>query len=642
MMLSDDGLRLDPKKFRFFFAALFVLLLVMIWTGSFIALKAVRENLKVSLKNRIEADSLVLEDHASRTLDAVTARLESMLPLTTEDTIRIEALSVDVLRQIVSEDRIVRSLSLVDPSGKVVASSSPGNLGITLPKDFLPTPLLSSVRPTTHFGPVLPYRDLQQAVQAPMQKNEDMRFWIAAMPVNVESQIYQWILTVNLSLFSNLWSRTDRDESTEIALLDYAGNRIITHHPLDSVNQTNLIQSIIAKVQDSQRGYFEFENGRPIMVAYRASTDHPIILATVGDVDVYLGDHADEQNMLLLAAVIITSLLSVLMLLFYRWYLRYEISVIEMSNQSRAIGAHLMVSESDIGGRITAANKIFLKVSGYELRELIGKNHRMLNSGMYTKDYYSNLWQTITAGKIWKGTFRNRNKSGGYYWVNATIVPYKDAWGKVSRFVGFYSDITDAVSHSEKFEHERRLREDLSRINQELITDANTDELTGVANRRSFAAFADQLLKSSTELTYPVSLMMLDLDFFKRVNDTHGHQAGDVVLKTLADRWKSQIRTSDMLARLGGEEFCVLLHNATSAQAKLVADKLLAITSSSPIPYLDGSGCTIDIPIAVSIGLACADNAKGILVDDLLRLADVALYEAKHAGRNRLIIKRMD
>ena len=642
MMLSDDGLRLDPKKFRFFFAALFVLLLVMIWTGSFIALKAVRENLKVSLKNRIEADSLVLEDHASRTLDAVTARLESMLPLTTEDTIRIEALSVDVLRQIVSEDRIVRSLSLVDPSGKVVASSSPGNLGITLPKDFLPKPLLSSVRATTHFGPVLPYRDLQQAVQAPMQKNEDMRFWIAAMPVNVESQIYQWILTVNLSLFSNLWSRTDRDESTEIALLDYAGNRIITHHPLDSVNQTNLIQSIIAKVQDSQRGYFEFENGRPIMVAYRASTDHPIILATVGDVDVYLGDHADEQNMLLLAAVIITSLLSVLMLLFYRWYLRYEISVIEMSNQSRAIGAHLMVSESDIGGRITAANKIFLKVSGYELRELIGKNHRMLNSGMYTKDYYSNLWQTITAGKIWKGTFRNRNKSGGYYWVNATIVPYKDAWGKVSRFVGFYSDITDAVSHSEKFEHERRLREDLSRINQELITDANTDELTGVANRRSFAAFADQLLKSSTELTYPVSLMMLDLDFFKRVNDTHGHQAGDVVLKTLADRWKSQIRTSDMLARLGGEEFCVLLHNATSAQAKLVADKLLAITSSSPIPYLDGSGCTIDIPITVSIGLACADNAKGILVDDLLRLADVALYEAKHAGRNRLIIKRMD
>lgn len=642
MMLSDDGLRLDPKKFRFFFAALFVLLLVMIWTGSFIALKAVRENLKVSLKDRIEADSLVLEDHASRTLDAVTARLESMLPLTTEDTIRAKALSVDVLRQIVSEDRIVRSLSLVDPSGKVVASSSPGNLGITLPKDFLPKPLLSSVRATTHFGPVLPYRDLQQAVQAPMQKNEDMKFWIAAMPVNVESQIYQWILTVNLSLFSNLWSRTDSDESTEIALLDYAGNKIIAHHPLDSVNQTNLIQSIIAKVQDSQRGYFEFENGRPIMVAYRASTDHPIILAIVGDVDVYLGDHADEQNMLLLAAVIITVLLSVLMLLFYRWYLRYEISVIEMSNQSRAIGAHLMVSESDIGGRITAANKIFLKVSGYELRELIGKNHRMLNSGMYTKDYYSNLWQTITAGKIWKGTFRNRNKSGGYYWVNATIVPYKDAWGKVSRFVGFYSDITDAVSHSEKFEHERRLREDLSRINQELITDANTDELTGVANRRSFAAFADQLLKSSTELTYPVSLMMLDLDFFKRVNDTHGHQAGDVVLKTLTDRWKSQIRTSDMLARLGGEEFCVLLHNATSSQAKLVADKLLAITSSAPISYSDGSGRRIDIPITVSIGLACADNAKGILVDDLLRLADVALYEAKHAGRNRLIIKRMD
>lgn len=642
MLLRDDGLNIDPKRFRFFFVSFFVILLIMIWSGSFIALKAVRENLIISLKDRIEADTLVLEDHASRALDTVTARLESMLPLTTEDTIRVEALSVELLRQIVIEDRIVRSLSLIDPSGRVIASSNPGNLGITFPEHLLPAPRFLSNRPTVQFGSVLPYRDLQQAIQHPNDKHEDMQFWIAAMPVRIDSKIYQWVLTVNLSLFTNLWSRTDKDESTEIVLLDYAGKKIVSHHSLHALNQSTLIQLIIERVQARQRGFFELQQSQPIMVAYRASSDHPIILAIIGDVDIYLGDHDEEQNMLLVVAIALTVLLSVLMLFFYRWYLRYEVSVIEMSNQSRAIGAHLMVSESDIAGRITAANTIFLKVTGYELPELIGKNHRILNSGLYSKEYYTHIWQTITAGNIWKGTFRNRNKSGGYFWVNATIVPYKDAWGKVSRFVGFYSDITDAVSHSEKFEHERRLREDLARINQELITDANTDVLTGVANRRSFATFANQLLQSSTELTYPVSLMMLDLDFFKRVNDTHGHQAGDVVLKTLADRWKSQIRASDMLARLGGEEFCVLLHNATSAQAKLVADKLLAITSSSAVPYSDATGRTIRIPITVSIGLACADNAKGLLVDDLLRMADAALYEAKHAGRNRIIVKRMN
>ena len=446
---------------------------------------------------------------------------------------------------------------------------------------------------------------------------------------------------VNLSLFSNLWERTDNNISTEITLLNYQAERIVSHHQLMIMDAESLYQQVIERVQERQRGTFEFLQGRPLLVSYRGSSDHPVVLATIGDVDAYLGEHVAEQNRFVLAAFVLTLLLSVVMLALYRWYLRYEQSVIEMSNQSIAIGAHLMVSESDVGGRIIDVNKSFLRASGFERQDVLGQNHRMFNSGMYSRDYYDKLWQTISSGNIWKGTFRNKHKNGGYYWVNATIVPYRDAWGKVSRYVAFYTDITDAVSHSEKFEHERRLREDLARINQELVSDANTDALTGVANRRAFAAFADQLLKTSSELTYPVSVMMLDLDHFKRVNDDFGHQAGDEVLQELTRRWQSQIRSSDLLARLGGEEFCVLLHNATSAQAKIVANKLLNITAAQPVRCHDAKGQVVDIPMTASIGLVATDIVKGLLMDDLLRVADAALYEAKHAGRNRVVARRL-
>ena len=638
---SQNGFQIEPKKFRLFFVVLYLLLMILIWSVSLIGLRVVKENLVNSLKERIESDTLVLEDHASRSLDTVTARLESLIPVTNEDALRVQALSTEFLRQIVFEDRIIRSLSLVDPSGKIVASSTADNLGVTLAKDILPDPVFRGGMSSVQYGRVYPFRDLYQ-LGTPNPSNDSNRFWVTSLAVKVGQADYQWVAAVNLSLFSNLWERTDNNLSTEITLLNYQAERIVSHHQLTSFDAESLFKLIIDKVQERQRGTFELDQERPILVSYRGSSDHPVVLATIGDVDVYIGEHVSEQNRFVLAASVLTLLLSVVMLALYRWYLRYEQSVIEMSNQSRAIGAHLLVSESDVSGRIIDVNKSFLKASGFERQEVLGQNHRMFNSGIYSREYYEQLWQTITSGNIWKGTFRNKHKNGGYYWVNTTIVPYRDAWGKVSRYVAFYTDITDAVSHSEKFEHERRLREDLARINQELVSDANTDVLTGVANRRAFAAFADQLLKTSAELTYPVSVMMMDIDHFKRVNDGFGHQAGDEVLQELTKRWQSQIRSSDLLARLGGEEFCVLLHNATSAQAKIVANKLLNITSAQPVRCHDAKGRLVDIPMTVSIGLVGTDTVRGLLMDDLLRMADVALYEAKHAGRNRVVAKRLN
>lgn len=187
-------------------------------------------------------------------------------------------------------------------------------------------------------------------------------------------------------------------------------------------------------------------------------------------------------------------------------------------------------------------------------------------------------------------------------------------------------------------DHERRLRQTLASINRKLLDELHTDDLTGLHNRRSFDRFIDSILHSETFRLKPLSVVMLDLDRFKAVNEAYGHSGGDQMLKALARRWKSMIRGSDLLARLGGEEFCLVLPNTTLAQAGLVAEKIRAATHAMPIEIAYKSG-VVPARITISMGVATADDIAVLNIQDLLNLADHALYEAKHAGRN-LIVKR--
>ena len=466
---------------------------------------------------------------------------------------------------------------------------------------------------------------------------------MVSSPVRVDGAVYHWVAALNVGLFLNLWDRTSNDASTAITIYDYSGQVIATNRELAGVDQTALGAEILVQVKQRLRGYFDYGSRDPIMVSYRGSSDHSVILAVVGDPAVLMRQHSASLGQYYWAAGVLSLLLVLITGILYRWYIRYEISVSELSNQAKAMGAHLIISESDPGGRIVGVNDAFLAVSGYSREELIGKNHRMFNSGMYAKSFYTELWESLSAGKIWKGTFRNINKARRYYWVQVTIVPFTDAWGKISRYVALYTDITDAIVQSEKFLRERRLREELTRINRELVNDTNTDTLTGIANRRAFASFSDQIIKNTHHSAYPVSALMIDLDFFKTVNDSFGHEAGDIVLWELARRWSTAVRTSDMLARVGGEEFCVLLHNSNSAQAVIVAEKIRAITSGQPVYYEDpATKRTVEIPITVSIGVATADSLREVVMDELLRVADAALYEAKHAGRYRVVARKLD
>jgi diguanylate cyclase (GGDEF)-like protein len=166
----------------------------------------------------------------------------------------------------------------------------------------------------------------------------------------------------------------------------------------------------------------------------------------------------------------------------------------------------------------------------------------------------------------------------------------------------------------------------------EIYRMTTVDGLTQVFNRRYFEDAIERELSRSRRYTRPLSLVLLDIDHFKKINDTHGHLAGDSALKELCQRLKPRIRTTDLLARYGGEEFAVVLPATDRVGALQVAEVLRALVESAPFTHDD-----IAIPATISLGVAEVDLANVGKADELIKRADANLYEAKRSGRNRAV-----
>lgn len=633
--------KVEPLKFRVIFAISLISALAVIWSVYFVGTKYVQESAVKALKQLVQSESIILEDHLSRTLDVVTARLRFATAFTNEQSLKDERLRGDRLHELIQEDRAIRSLSLADDQGRIVASSNPRNLGVMMPLGDLPDKSTSANGLTSaSFGNLFEYRDIFE-INTATPNNNGLRFWLVSMPVNVGGRIYHWIATVNVGIFENLWKRIDQDPTTEIAIYDYKGKRISAHHGEITETTNGFGAELLENVSRADLGFFESKSNPNLLAAYRSSAEHPAILTVVGDQSRLITTLRDDRHQAMFYAIAGSLVVVLLMAGLFRWYVSYEKSLTELSNQITAAGAHLMISESSRDGKILWANPLFLQTTGYQLNEIQGENHRIFNSGLYPRSFYHEMWSSISSGKIWSGTFRNRNKAGEFFWVKTTVIPFLDPWKKVSRYVALYTDITEAIRTSEQVDHERSLRKELSEKNRELAVDANTDPLTGVPNRRAFEAFRKTALEQTRLKTQPISVLMLDLDKFKAVNDTYGHAAGDQVLQEVTRRWSKQIRASDILARLGGEEFTVLLPQTTMAQAELVAEKFRDVISRAPITLDLGDGKQIALDVTVSIGLASTDRITDDAgLDALMSQADDALYQAKHQGRNQVVPHR--
>lgn len=271
---------------------------------------------------------------------------------------------------------------------------------------------------------------------------------------------------------------------------------------------------------------------------------------------------------------------------------------------------------TDRMGRIVYANPVFERMTGYGGADLAGCTPAVLKSGLHEADFYRGLWSALFAGREFRALFANRRKNGELYYEDKIIRPLYDAEGKVTYYVSFGRDATERALEFRKLSHA-----------------ATHDSLTDLPNRSLFLDRLGQALRQAARRRDEVTLAILDLDRFKEANTRHGHLGGDAVLQAVAARSSACIREADTVARIGGDEFAIILVGTGRADAARVLAKVAA-ANASPVQY-EGN----EIDSSVSIGAACYPDDAGE-PDTLRRHADDAMYAAKAAGGNRCVFYR--
>lgn len=266
---------------------------------------------------------------------------------------------------------------------------------------------------------------------------------------------------------------------------------------------------------------------------------------------------------------------------------------------------------ADTNNRIVEVNPAFTALTGYARNEVLGRNPRLLASGKQDRGFYADMWKSLTELGYWEGELWSRRKDGVAYLEKLLIYTLKDVRGRVVNRIGVFSDITQSKQEQETVAHQ-----------------AQHDFLTNLPNRLLFRDRFKQQLAWARRNSRKFAVMYIDLDRFKPVNDTLGHQMGDLLLIAVANRLRSQVREVDTVSRFGGDEFAILVSDvmAQNDVAKL-ADKILAALSQPFI--LDGH----TINTSGSLGIAMYPD-DGSDMETILGKADAAMYKAKHSGSN--------
>jgi len=269
-----------------------------------------------------------------------------------------------------------------------------------------------------------------------------------------------------------------------------------------------------------------------------------------------------------------------------------------------------IITDSNIN--IIRTNKAFTKITGYTAKEVVNKKPDIIKSGYHPQKFYDDMWRTIYREGSWKGEVWNKKKDGTTFITAASMVSVKDDKGKIVYFIGTFHDI------SQKKKTENKLR-----------YLALYDPLTGLPNRSFFQDSLKDILVASSRSNSQVALLFLDLDRFKKVNDSLGHQVGDKLLIEVGKRLRKCVRTSDTVSRLGGDEFTVILKDITDLKAvALVAQKILAVVSKGY--FIEQKEFSITISIGISIF-----PSDGMDSTSLVKNADSAMFKAKEEGKNR-------
>lgn len=325
----------------------------------------------------------------------------------------------------------------------------------------------------------------------------------------------------------------------------------------------------------------------------------------------------------------------------YKWILSKGrlINQNSQNNSVRMIGTHTDITESkqveidlkiaaiafesqegiiitDAKNMILRVNKAFTEISGYSAQEVIGQNPRILSSGHHNRDFYASMWDSLNRNGAWEGEIWNRRKDGRIYPQHLNITAVKDSEGTLSNYV---ATITDIIMSKEAADEIQRL--------------AFYDPLTGLPNRQLLRDRLKLSMASSFRSQRKGAMLFIDMDNFKTLNDTLGHDIGDLLLQQVAKRLTACVREADTVARLGGDEFVIVLEDLSEIamdaimQTEIIANKILMNLNQTY--QLNQYECRS----TPSIG-ATLINGHEQTIDELLKQADIAMYQAKTAGRN--------
>jgi diguanylate cyclase (GGDEF)-like protein/PAS domain S-box-containing protein len=270
------------------------------------------------------------------------------------------------------------------------------------------------------------------------------------------------------------------------------------------------------------------------------------------------------------------------------------------------------VMVTDMNGVILSVNPAFTEITGYPAQEAVGHTPRLLRSDRHNTEFHASVWSQIKEQGQWKGELWNRRKSGEVYLGWQTITKIPGVTSDTSRYVSVFHDITDTWTRNEDNRHL-----------------AFHDALTNLPNRSLLLERLERRIVASKRDPRRIAVMFIDLDRFKEVNDTLGHASGDELLIVIARKLQSLVRTSDTVARIGGDEFVIKLDNpATMNEVVQIADRVVAVIGEP----VDIHGNMVQVGASIGVAMYPDDGASAA---ELLASADTAMYAAKRAGKNR-------
>lgn len=294
---------------------------------------------------------------------------------------------------------------------------------------------------------------------------------------------------------------------------------------------------------------------------------------------------------------------------------------LNMLNMRSAIFKHTVdgVFITNAENKIIHINDAFTNITGFSLGNVHHKDPKILRSGKHDKVFYRKLWQDINDYGYWQGEIKNRKKNGEMYIAWLSINAIKDRKGNVENYIGVFSDVTAQRSDDDHYAHL-----------------ATHDALTGLSNRLILNDRLEHAISHADRTQKKIAILFCDLDNFKPINDTYGHDVGDNVLIHCANHFKKMLRMEDTICRYGGDEFVIILEDLDDdVVLQNLLDKVMTVTDE-PAVVAEHS-----IPIEMSVGVSVYPHDCGE-VGCLIKQADQAMYNAKHAGKNRMIFYRSE